>query len=180
MTRKENHKHYKTSSQVERILFKEFADQNPFMCENITYSGPEGFDERDVIYTLSGQTKPTLCDMKTRLKMSTYDTYALEEKKRIALTKSATTYNLSYLNVFDDNQILIWNNSPDQKIEFEEKVYQKDNISHLATSKSVSELPASAATRCYTKSKILAAINKAEKIYIQRLNPSHPKKWKLI
>lgn len=180
MSENVKHKHYTTASLNERLLFKKFSDNNPGLFTNITYSDPEGFDSWDVMYTLSGETKQRLAELKVRPKPSTYDDYYIQQDKYQSLMASAFTYTIEYINFFNDNSILLWNLNETPPPVFNYRMCQDNDIDNQPKLKMVADLYTTASTRQNSSYTITQAKKKAEKVYKERLQPEHPKKWKRI
>ncbi|MCD6017262.1 MAG: hypothetical protein K0S53_383 [Bacteroidetes bacterium] len=180
MTHSEKHKHFTTASIRERLIFKSVADANPNLFSDVIYSDPEGYDGWDVIFILSGETKPRVVETKVRSSTSTHCGYTIQEDKYQSLMVSACTYVPTYINFFnDDNQMLLWSLTGDTPT-FIDTMYQNNNHNQQRQIKLAADLPATAATRFKANYDLTAIYNKADKIYNDRLHPEHPKKWKRI
>lgn len=179
-TKEENHQHYTTASLKERLLFKSFADKHPNLITNVTYSPVEGYDNWDVMFTYSSETTQRLAEIKVRNSSSTYSGYTIQKDKYDKLMQSAFTYTLTYINFFDDNNLLMWdlNNQPTPNFDYH--LYQENNLDNKPKTKVAADLPMTAATRYQNTYTITEASKKAEIVYQERLQPSHQKKWKMI
>ena len=175
------HRHYTTASLAERLLFKEYADSVPGLFQSITYTDVEGDEYYDLIFTLSGETKPRIADIKVRDSNSTWDGYTIEKKKFDALHISAHTYTPTYINFFaDGKRFFMWDlTHPDNQPAFQTKLHQHNNINNQMTEKKAADLFVTAATQYIYTYSTTKTKEKANNIYQLRLNKGKWKKRKL-